>query len=86
MQICKRCNLNGSSTFWDGAKFLVVNAIEGGFTTGLLNPLTNEYTNVSDTYGNIDGVPREGLAWNGYEFFIPGLAANGKYPFLYAYS
>ncbi len=85
-------NLTGLSNWgnggiaWDGAKFLVVNAIGGGFTTSLFNPITNNYTNIYNTSGNIGGVPGEGLAWNGYEFFIPGLAANGKNAFLYTYS
>ena len=73
---------------WDGAKFLVVNAVPGGFTTGMFSPDTFNYTPIINAANESPGVPGQGIAWNGYEFFIPGLGpnGNGQSPFLFSYS
>ena len=79
-------NWGNGGIAWDGAKFLVINAIEGGFTTGFFDPITHTYTNITSTVSTLGGVPTQGLAWTGYEFFIPGLSANGESAFLFKYS
>lgn len=82
----KAVNWGNGGIAWDGAKFLVVNAIGGGFTTGFFDPITHDYTNITSTVNSIGGVPTQGLAWTGYEFFIPGLSANGDSALLLKYS
>ena len=85
-------NYGNGGIAWDGANFLVINAIPGGFTTGLFNQNTKEYTQLGNTVqgfsGVTGGVPGQGFVWNGYEFFIPGLGptGNGVSPFLYNYN
>ncbi len=75
-------NYGNGGIVWDGANFLIANAVSGGFITGIFNPTFKRYIEINNTVG----VPGQGLAWNGYELFIPGLGSNGISPFLYVYN